>query len=97
MTEQKPNWLKGFTDIDTKLEQEPFAKVVSKADLRDFNGYIVMANNTAGTKKVAFPLRIEEEINSELEQCNGSKNAVINALLKYAINDLREKNKTLFD
>ena len=95
-TENKPNWLSDFTNIEKKLDTEAFSETIPKPDLKEFSGYLVVADRPQGGKKINFPLRIEDDINTELEECNGSKNAVINALLKYAINDLKEKNKTLF-
>jgi hypothetical protein len=41
-------------------------------------------------------LRVDDDLNDDLvKQCQGSKNSVINALLRYALNDLKEKKKTL--
>lgn len=99
MTTKNKNKSSWVTDINKpeKIEIEPFSKneSVYNPDLIAFNGYLVMADRPTGGKKVNYALRIEEEINNNLANCQGSKNAVINALLKYAIADLKAKNKTL--
>lgn len=96
MTDKKPSWLNEFTNIDKKLETEAFSEIIPNADLKEFSGYLVVADRPQGGKKINFPLRIEEDINSELEKCNGSKNAVVNALLRFAINELKKNKKTLY-
>lgn len=92
-----PSWVSNFTDTENKLDIEPFSKPIVEYNpsLIAFNGYICMADRPQGSKKIAYALRIEEEINTDLELCQGSKNAVINALLKYAIADLKAKKQTL--
>lgn len=93
-TDTKPNWLNKISS-EEKTEIEPFSKRSYEPELTNFNGYIVVAVNPRGTKKINFALRIEDDINNNLNDCSGSKNAVINALLRYAIADLQAKNKTL--
>lgn len=87
------DWMNKITDVETKLNVEAFSET---ADIKAFSGVLVDADRPQGGKKINYPLRIEESINAELDKCKGSKNAVINLLLKYAIADLKEKNKTLY-
>jgi len=98
MNTKNPGWLDNITNIDKKTEVEPFSKNNLKPNTKDFKGSLVVAKRANGGNKIAYPLRIDEDINSQLaEDCIGSKNAVINLLLRYALADLREKNITLED
>lgn len=88
----------GWVDEITKPEQpqtvEPF-EPNSTSKLVDYNGYYCVADRSVGTQRKPYPARIDVDIVEMLDKCHGSTNAVINALLRYAINDLKAKKKTL--
>lgn len=91
-----PSWLKDVTNTDKELKAEPF-KPLREDKTVDFNGYLVIGSSRSNKKTnyVQTLLRIDEENAKDIEKCQGSKNSVINALLAYALADLKEKNKTL--
>ena len=93
----KPDWLKGITDTSKKIEVEPFSEQTTdyNPSFIPFNGYLCIADRPNGGKKINYALRIEDDLNKQLEDCQGSKNAVINLLLTYALADLKAKGKTL--
>lgn len=68
---------------------------ISSFNLTPFNGYQVIAKRPYNGNKENFALRIEADINEEIEKCSGSKNSVINALIRYALDDLKKKQVTL--
>ncbi len=86
MTENKPS-VEPFSD---KKEQKTNIKLV------DFNGYYVVSP-TKSTKKEYknFLVRLDVKSLPDIENSTGSMNSIINALIEYAINDLKEKNKTI--
>lgn len=88
------NWVKTFTE-ETNIDVEPFSKDI-KAYTQPFNGYYVIAERPNGGKKINYPLRLEEDLNIALNKCQGSKNAVINALIRYALQDIKEKNISVY-
>lgn len=98
MSKNKPSWLDDVTNIEDKNIVEPFSKQYQPS-LQQFQGKLaVIGKRTSGSNKVAYALRIEEDINEILNnECLGSKNALINLLLRYAIEDLKGKNITLSD
>lgn len=98
-TKNKPSWLDSITDIDKKTEVEPFSPNEYKPNTEQFQGKLAVATKRGtGGNKVAYPLRLDEEINNQItNDCIGSKNAIINLLLKYALADLKAKNITLSD
>lgn len=97
-TKTKPSWLNNLTDIEKKNDIEPFSPNEYKPNTEGFKGALVVAKRANGGNKIAYPLRIDEDINNQLAKDSiGSKNAVINLLLKYALADLKAKNITLTD
>lgn len=101
-TKQKPSWLQEMTEVETKQTQadfvEPFEKTKPSIELglAEFNGFFACISRPATRKRVDYLLRVDDDLNDDLvKQCQGSKNSVINALLRYALNDLKEKKKTL--
>jgi len=95
--ENKPKWFEEITDTSKKIEIEPFGETpnIYKPSFIPFNGFLCIADRPNGGKKINYALRIEEDLNQQLEECQGSKNAVINLLLRYALADLKAKGKTL--
>lgn len=96
-TTNTPEWLRNITDTTKKIEVEPFSQNATeyKPYFIPFNGYLCIADRPTGGKKINYALRIEDDLNNQLEDCQGSKNAVINLLLRYALADLKAKGKTL--
>lgn len=80
-----PSWLAEFKQ--EKIPVEPFHEEKQETE------YVAIIKEVRGQfKKIAYALRLDNDINEILEkQTIGSKNAVINALLRYAINDIKEK------
>ena len=93
-----PSWLKEVTNTDKELKAEPFKPVKQEnTDLVDFNGFLVNGT-TRSAKKIEYSqvlLRLDNNLKIEIDKCQGSKNSIINALLEYAIKDLKEKGKSL--
>lgn len=103
-TKSKPSWLAEITEISTPDKKtvqtefiEPFEKnkQAVQQNLIEFNGFTACVSRPQTRKRFDYLLRIDDDLNDVLGNCQGSKNSVINALLRYAIEDLRAKNKTL--
>lgn len=92
-----PNWIKDVVNIETGLKTEAFKPVLRNDNLIDYAGTLVTGKSNNGKKKEYFQLllRLEEHLKEEIDKCPSSRNSTINALLAYAIADLKEKGKTL--
>lgn len=88
-------WIKKVNNIKDKQQHEPFSNIPKNHRVVDYIGIPVKAKRAYGGKKVNFALRIEEHLNEAVEQCEGSKNSIINGLIEFALAELKKQNKTL--
>lgn len=99
--ENKPSWIADFTNLDKKLDVEAFETLDIYSPILIDQGEQkflceMFRQYKQGRATYSFPLKLDMDINEELEQkTKGSKNAVINELLRYALADLKKKKKTL--
>lgn len=88
----KPSWLSEVTDISKDVSIEAFSTPVPKAKFEVKNALVVANRKVSSTKKINVALRLDEDINETIDkETVGSRNEVINILLRYALEDIKKK------
>lgn len=89
-----------ITKVEKKIEVEPFqetkAQTLSNALLVEYNGFSCVANRASGGEKIAKASRIDADIVEAINStCSGPFNAVMNELMRFALDELKKQGKTL--
>lgn len=106
MKTQSLDWISKLTDTSNKLEVEAFKKTEKEKKEEEFNVSLSLIDrekddkyilsNKTNLNKTNVACRIDTCIINEIDNMtDSSRNSAINALLHYAIRDLKEKNKML--
>jgi len=88
------NWVKQITEAKT-IEVEPFS--TEKINIKENIGYYVIAKTINKVDRVPFALRVDADLHTEINKCRGSQNAVINVLIRFALQEIKDKNLTIFN
>lgn len=91
----KPTWLAEVTDISKDVSIEAFSTPEPKATKAKFevkNALVIANRKVSANKKINVALRLDEDINQIIEkETVGSRNEIINMLLRYALEDIKKK------